>query len=108
MRIVYRVSRIFDLCAIFMVFKLKKQFMTGSPIKTFEDKFLPFPGRGEKRRLSIIRCTCAFDSKKWRFSEAHEFVSRYEVRIKKFFGKIEISYFLHSKFVENQAISARI
>jgi len=68
---------------------------------------LPFFGRRKKRRPSIIRRTCAFDSKNGVFGVMCDFVSAYVERDKNFFRKIEICCFLQSFFAEKIAKSAR-
>jgi len=64
---------------------------------------LPFWGGEEKRRPSIIRATCAFDSKIRGVLKVSEFVSAYEKTNKKFFRKIEFFHFLPSFFAEKWA-----
>jgi hypothetical protein len=54
-----------------------------------------------KSSASIIRGSCAFDTKKWLDSGCTILVSRLLERNKKFFGKIEKFRFLLSKLVEN-------
>ena len=58
---------------------------------------------GEKRRPSIIRGTCRFDSKIRGVLEVTDFVSACGERSKNFFRKIEISQNLPSFFAEKWA-----
>jgi hypothetical protein len=57
----------------------------------------------EKRRPSIIRATCRFDSKIRVFSGVSDFVSAYLERDKNFFRKILFFHFLPSFFAEKWA-----
>ena len=57
----------------------------------------------KNRGPSIIRRTCAFDSKIRVFLEVSEFVSAYIERDKNFFRKILFFHFLLSFLFENQS-----
>jgi hypothetical protein len=65
-------------------------------------------GEGKKMPSSIIRRTCAFDTKIRVFWGWADLLSAYVGRNKKFFRKIEKCRFLLPFCVENQAIFARI
>ena len=56
----------------------------------------------QEKSASIIRGTCAFDTKIWGFSRESLFVSAYEERDKKIFRKIEICQNLLSFLFENR------
>jgi hypothetical protein len=65
-------------------------------------------GAGKKTPASIIRGTCAFESKFEAVSRDLGHVSRLVERNKNFFRKIEISQNLPSKFVDNRGYFRQI
>jgi len=81
-------------------FHEKASFLIGYLLLTFH--------RGEKRRPSIIRRPCSFDSKIRVFSRRTEYVSAYKERDKIFFRKIEFFHFLPSFFAEKCPVTTQI
>ena len=73
-------------------------------IQMLKTNVFAFLLRGEKNNPSIIRATCAFDSKIGWFLGRAYLLSVYEKRDKKNFRKIEISQKLPSFFAENNSI----